>query len=115
MSSVRRSTTTSPQPGRAPLSTIVKRWEKYLDEPDVGIFFDLRDHLARAGQSHELTGITRELRDRYPAMPVLARGAGAVAAGSIIVPEVLDLKVPGTPFPHVAFAATPRPQALVYM
>jgi hypothetical protein len=27
---------------------------------------------------------------------------------------VLDLRVPGTPYPHVAFAGTRRPAALVY-
>jgi hypothetical protein len=93
--------------------TIIDRWEKLLDQPGVGIFFDLRDVVARANQREELADAVAELRSRHdPAMRVLARGCDAPPG--VIVPEVLDLRVPGTPYPHVAFARSPRPDALVY-
>ena len=74
------------QPGRASLVEIVKRWEALLSEPDVGILFDLRDHVALESQPRELAEIVRTVRDQHGlATPVLARGI--LAFDSVIVPN----------------------------
>jgi glycosyltransferase involved in cell wall biosynthesis len=100
------------QPGRASLATIVERWERYLRAPDVGLFFDLRPHLALADQPAELAAVARELREMHPTTPLLARGVDPT--DGVVIPDVLDLRVPGTPYPHVAFARAPRATALIY-
>ena len=100
------------QPGRASLAEIVKRWEAFLTEPDVGILFDLRDDFALEQQHAELRDIARVLRDQHSAGTLLARGAAA--NDTIAVPDFVDLRSPDAALPHVAYARDPRPVALVY-
>jgi glycosyltransferase involved in cell wall biosynthesis len=101
------------QPGRTSLVEIVKRWESLLSEPDVGILFDLRDHLAMERQQYELVDIARTVRDQHGVdTPVLARGVGADDA--IIVPEFVDLRERDAPLPHVVLNRAAPPRALVY-
>jgi glycosyltransferase involved in cell wall biosynthesis len=101
------------QPGRASLADAAQRWSRFLAAPDVGIYFDLRALVAGERDPSELVDATRDLREQYgSSLTVLARGVEAT--DPVIVPDVFDLRVPGTPYPHVAFAGTRRPAALVY-
>jgi len=101
------------QPGRASLAELVKRWDAFLGEPDVGILFDLRGHVALERQADELPDVASALRDQHGAQTLLlARGAGA--NDRFVVPEFVDLQVPGAPLPHVALDREARPTALVY-
>jgi glycosyltransferase involved in cell wall biosynthesis len=101
------------QPGRAALAEIVKRWEAFLSEPDVGILFDLRDQVALEQQGAELPDVGRVLRDQHGADTLLlARGVDATDA--IVVPEFVDLRAPTAALPHIAYRRDPRPAALVY-
>jgi hypothetical protein len=104
------------QPGRASLTALVERWEDLIAEPDVGIFFDLRDEVALADQRDELEDAIGHVRKIHGGDTIiLVRGApDAPMSDTIVVPGVLDLRRPGTPFPHNALAADPRPQTLVY-
>jgi hypothetical protein len=45
---------------------------------------------------------------------VVVRGVDAAPPGTVVVPQLFDLRRPGTPYPHDALAADPRLGALVY-
>jgi hypothetical protein len=45
---------------------------------------------------------------------VAVRGVDAVPPGTIVVPQLFDLRQPGTPYPHDALTAVPGLDALVY-
>jgi len=101
------------QPGRASLVEIAKRWEALLGEPDVGILFDLRDHVALDGQQRELAEMARAVRDQHGlATPVLA--LGVLAVDPVIAPEFIDLRERDAPLPHVALNRVVPPGALIY-
>jgi Glycosyl transferase family 2 len=101
------------QPGRAALVEIVKRWEALLSEPDVGILFDLREHVALEQQYLELADIARTVRDQHGVdTPVLARGIDA--DDPVIGAEFIDLRERDAPFPHVALDGATPPRALIY-
>jgi hypothetical protein len=103
------------QPSRAALSVLVERWREFLAEPDVGIFFDLRAETAFAGQQRELDDAVELVRKiGGDATIILVRGVHDTTSDVIVVADTLDLRRPGTPFPHDALAAEPRPRALVY-
>jgi hypothetical protein len=104
------------QPGRAPLTTIIERWEKQLAESDVGIYLDLRSEVALANQRDELEDAVALVRKISRGDPIiLVRGAtDSVSADTIAVPDVLDLRRTGTPFPHEALTAEPSTQVLVF-
>ena len=99
------------QPGHAPLTTIIERWAEQLAEPDIGILFDLRSEVALANQRDELDDAVALVRKINGGDPIiLVRGpTDAATADTIAVPEVLDLRRPGTPFPHEALSTDPRP------
>jgi glycosyltransferase involved in cell wall biosynthesis len=103
------------QPGRAALAALVERWRDFLAEADVGIFFDLRPDVAFADQARALDGAVDLVRKvGGDTTMILVRGADDTTADVIVVADTLDLRRPGTRFPHDALAAEPRPQVLVY-
>jgi glycosyltransferase involved in cell wall biosynthesis len=103
------------QPGRAGLAALVERWQEFLAEPDVGIFFDLRPETARADQQCELDDAAALVRRIGGATTmILVRGVSEAPADVIVVDDTLDLRRPGTPFPHDALVREPRPRVLVY-
>lgn len=103
------------QPGRAPLAALVKRWQEVVAEPDVGILFDLRPERAFIEQQRELDDTVRLVRAiGGEHTMVLVRGVHAPRSDVLVVTDTLDLRRPGTLFPHAALRANPRPQVLVY-
>ena len=103
------------QPGRGSLSTLVERWRPLLAEPDVGVLFDLRPSLATADQALELGAVMELIRAiGGDATPILVRGLSTLPRDAIAVRDALDLRRPGTPFPHDALRMTPRPEVLLY-
>ena len=104
------------QPGRAPLTTIIERWEEQLAEPDVGMYLDLRSEVALANQRDELDDAVALVRKISRGDPIiLVRGAtDSNTPDTIAVPDVLDLRRPGTPFPHEALTAEPSTHVLVF-
>ena len=103
------------QPGTASLAAIVDRWADLLEAPDVGVLFDLRPEVAFADQRDELDDAVRRVREVGGDDTVVAvRGIDAAPPGTIVVPQLFDLRLPGTPYPHDALAADPRLEALVY-
>lgn len=103
------------QPGRAALTTLVKRWQELLAEPDVGIFFDLRAETAFADQHRELEDAVALVRNvSGDTTMILVAGVDEPTADVTVVANTFDLRRPGTPFPHDALVADPRPRVLVY-
>jgi hypothetical protein len=103
------------QPGRASLFTVLERWADLLCEPDVGVYLDVRDHVASAGQRDELEAAVRTIRRIGGDDTIIfVRGVDTPPCGVVLVVETLDLRQPGTPFPHDALASVPRPTVLVY-
>ena len=102
------------QPGGAQLDDVIARWEDLIALEDVGVYLDLRDDVAFAGQRATLADAVDLVRwlggDNTP---VLVRGAPTGGIAALAVEEPLDLRRPGTPFPHDALAAG-RPTALIY-
>jgi glycosyltransferase involved in cell wall biosynthesis len=104
------------QPGRASLATIIDRWRELIAQHDVGIIFDLRAEAAYAEQHTDLEDAVVLVRTiGGDDTPVLVRGVDPVPPGVIDVGDTLDLRTPGTLYPHDALRATPRPGALVYL
>jgi len=103
------------QPSRASLAELVERWRDLLGEPDVGIFFDLRPERAFADQQEELDDAVELVRKiGGDTTMILVRGVHDAPSDVVVVADTLDLRRPGTPFPHDALAAVPRPEVLVY-
>jgi glycosyltransferase involved in cell wall biosynthesis len=103
------------QPGAASLAAVVTHWKDLLAEPGVGLLLDLRPHLAFAGQRDELIdAVASVLAIGGEDTIVAVRGVDQAPAPAIVVPRFVDLREPGTPFPHEALAADPRPAVLVY-
>jgi glycosyltransferase involved in cell wall biosynthesis len=103
------------QPGRASLAELIDRWAPLLREPDVGIFFDVRPELAFAGQQCEIDeAIVHVRRVGGDSTMILVRGAHPATADVAVVDATIDLRQPGSLFPHEAFAEQPRPRVVVY-
>ena len=78
-------------------------------------YFDLRPHLAFNDQATQLSDVIAALTERGVHEPlVFVRGLDTVPVGVIAVGVPLDLRVPGTPYPHELFANGVRPDAVVY-
>lgn len=103
------------QPGRAPLATILERWEHLLSEPDIGIYFDLRQHVAFGGQRDELSNVVRKVREiGGDDTIILVRGADDVPPDTIDGSLVIDLRQSDALYPHDALAAHPHSLAFIY-
>ena len=102
------------QPGGARLDDVIARWERLIAYEDVGVYLDLRDDVAFAGQRTTLADAVDLVRWLGgDDTPVLVRGAPTDGIAALAVAEPLDLRRRGTPFPHEALAAG-RPTALIY-
>lgn len=103
------------QPGAKDLLDIVDGWGDLLADESVGVYLDLRPQLAWNDQANQLESVVAALSARGSAQPlVLVRGVDAVPVGAIKLDAPLNLKVPGTPYPHELFATDVRPAAVVY-
>lgn len=108
------------QPGRAHLVDLIDRWEELLLEPDVGVLFDLRAHLAHRNQVSELPAAVDRLQvliggESAPVQRVHVRGVnGDEIPESVVIVEAVDLREPGSLFPHELFAARPNTTAVIY-
>jgi glycosyltransferase involved in cell wall biosynthesis len=103
------------QPGAKELLDILNGWSDLVADESVGVYFDLRPQLAWNDQASQLKAVVAALSRRGSDPPlVLVRGVDAVPAGAIKVDAPLDLRVPGTPYPHELFATGARPDVVVY-
>ena len=103
------------QPGAKDLLDIVDEWGDLVIDESAGVYFDLRPPLAFNDQASQLSDVIAALTERGVHEPlVLVRGIDTVPAGIVGVGVPLDLRVPGTPYPHELLASGVRPDAVVY-
>lgn len=102
------------QPGAADLLEVLDRWHELLADDTVGVYFDLRPELAWCNQADRLDDVVAHLAARGSPPLVLVRGLTAPPPGVLDAGTPLDLRTPGTPFPHELLGTGARPDVLVY-
>lgn len=108
------------QPGGAHLSDLVEQWADMMANPDVGVLFDLREHVAYLDQAREITDVLTSLQDRLAASDppfdrLYVRGLDVDdPARPLVAIEGIDLRDVGSLFPHDLFATRPGLRAVIY-
>ena len=108
------------QPGSARLLDLVERWADLLAEPDVGVLFDVRAHVAHRRQIDDLPAVVEQTAahtDRSGSFMkrVFVRGVDRprVPPAAVVV-DAIDLRKPGSLLPHELFEAHPDTAAVIY-
>lgn len=102
------------QPAAADLLDVLDRWHKVLADENIGVYFDLRQELAWRNQTDQLDTVISRLAARGSPPLVLVRGLTTPPPGVLDAGTPLDLRTPGTPYPHELFGTGARPDVLVY-
>lgn len=109
------------QPGAATLCDLVAIWAEFLDQPDVGLLIDLRPQVTFCHQGDQLEEVIDRLGigvdpEAHPVkQTLLTRG---LVSGQLpehaAAADFVDLRQPGTKYPHDLFDTGEVPDAVIY-